>query len=236
MPTNGVVGQPVSMSVNPFDAGSTVTTSWDFGDGQSGSGAAVTHTYASEGEHTVTITGVDASGNTTTTSQKIVIGKVIVDPIPDPKTPGPTPIPVPIPEPTPPAPKAPVLSGLQQSASRWRTQSVKRGPRLPVGTTFGFKLDRAAQVRFAFSQLVSGRRVNGRCVTTTKSNRKKPSCDRSQAAGTLIISGKAGINSYTFRGKLRGSTLKPGSYRLLVTATADGKSSTAASIRFTIAR
>jgi hypothetical protein len=105
---------------------------------------------------------------------------------------------------------------------------------LPVGSTFRFKLDRAAQVRFAFSQIVSGRRVNGRCVTVTKANRSKARCDRSQTVGTLSIAGKAGANSYTFRGKVRGHALKPGRYRVLVTAQANGKTSAARSVQFTI--
>jgi hypothetical protein len=235
-PATATVGQPVALSVNGSDAWSAVTVSWDFGDDQSASGAAVNHTYNSPGERTLTITGVDAAGNTAQTSRTIT-----VDPAPvGPKPPGPGPGPEPGPglPPTPKAPitKAPIVSGLQQSSSRWRTHSIKRGPRLPVGTTFRFKLDRAAQVRFSFSQIVSGRRVNGRCVKATEANRRKPRCDRSQAVGTLNIAGKAGANTVSFNGKIRGRALSPGSYRLLVTALADGKTSAAASAQFTIAR
>lgn len=232
IPATATVGQPVAMSVDPSDALSGVTVSWTFGDGQSASGAAVNHTYNSPGEHTVTVTGVDAMGNTTTTSEKIIVGKVIVDPEP-PKPKSPDPGPGPNPAPT---PKAPSVSGLQQTNIRWRTHKVKRGPKLPVGTTFRFKLDRAARVRLSFSQLVTGRRVNGRCVKATKSNRGKPRCDRSQAAGTLNVAGKAGANAVAFSGKISGRALKPGRYRLLVTALADGKTSPARSITFTIAR
>ena len=233
-PATAIAGQPVALSVVASDAWSATTVSWDFGDGQSASGGAVSHTYSSAGERTLTITGADASGNTTQTSRTIT-----VEPAPGPITPGPgsPPGPGPSPDPGPaPAPKAPVLSGLQQTSPRWRTHSVKRGPRLPVGTTFKLKLDRAAQLRFTFSQLVSGRRVGGRCVKATKTNRRKPRCDRSLAAGTLNVAGKAGANTVAFSGKLRGRALAPGSYRLLVTAQADGKTSAAAAIRFTIAR
>jgi PKD repeat protein len=221
-----VAGQPVGMSVNPFDVWSTVAVSWDFGDGGSASGAAVSHTYASAGDYTVTITGVDSVGNTTKTTQRIAISAA-----PGPKPPESKPDPKPRP-----APKAPLLSGLKQSNARWLTHKVKRGPRLPVGTTFRFKLDRAAQVRFSFSQLVTGRRVGGRCVKATKANRRKPRCDRAQAAGTLRVTGKAGNNVVAFSGKISGRALKPGRYRLVVTAVADGKTSSAKSIQFTIAR
>jgi hypothetical protein len=237
-PATAVVGQQLAMSVNPFDAWSAVTTSWDFGDGQSATGAAVNHTYNSPGERTVTITGVDAEGNATQTSRTITVVPVPVPEQPGPGPgPGPSPGPNPNPSPSPaPAPKAPVLSGLQQSNARWRTRSVKRGPKLPVGTTFRFTLDRAAQVRFAFSQTVSGRRVDGRCVKTTKKNRGNAGCDRSQAAGTLNVAGKAGANTVAFRGTLRGRALPLGRYSVVVTALADDKRSAAKSVRFTIVR
>ncbi|MET0603152.1 MAG: PKD domain-containing protein [Baekduia sp.] len=224
------VGGTFGMSVNPFDAWSAVTVSWDFGDGQTANGAAVTHAYNSPGQRTVTVTGTDAAGNTAQASQTFTI-----DPAPVPP-PGPGPDPNLPPGPPLPAPKTPVLSGFQQSNTRWLTRKVKRGPRLPVGTTFHFKLDRAAQVRLAFSQIVAGRRVNGRCVKATKTNRKKPRCDRAQAAGTLNVTGKAGANSVPFQGKLGGRTLPAGRYRVIVTALAEGKTSTAASAQFTIAR
>jgi hypothetical protein len=223
-PASATAGQPVSMSVNALDAWSAVTVSWDFGDGQSAKGAAVSHTYGSAGLRTVTITGVDAAGNTTQTSQKITVNPAVVQPPP-----------VVISKP-PFTPKAPVLSGLQQSSARWLLRKAKHGPKLPVGTTFRFRLDRAAQVRFAFSQLVAGRRVGGRCVKATKANRRKPRCDRAQAAGTLTVAGKAGANSIAFRGTIRGRALQPGRYRVLVTALADGKRSPAKSVQFTIVR
>jgi hypothetical protein len=236
VPATGIVGQPVAMSVDPFDAWSAVTTSWNFGDSQSASGAAVDHAYNSPGERTVTITGVDAAGNTTQTSRAITIL-----PVPDPGNPGPGPSPNPNPGPGPtpgpgPSAKAPVVSGVRQSRSRWRTPGTTRRPRLPIGTTFRFKLDRAAKVRLAFAQVVPGRRVAGRCVKATKANRKKGRCNRFRARGTLTIAGKAGKNARAFRGKIGRRTLKPGRYRLLVTATADGKTSTAVARRFKIAR
>jgi hypothetical protein len=228
-PARAVVGQPVDLSVDPFDDWSAVTTSWSFGDGQTATGAAVNHTYNSPGERTVTVTGVDAAGNTTQTSRAIT-----VDSAPVPAGPGLSPPHVDGPPLL--AKKAPVISGLRQSGARWRTHAVKRGPRLPVGTTFRFTLDRAAQVRFTFSQIVSGRRVNGRCVKVRKSNRSTSRCNRSQAVGTLRVAGKAGANAVAFRGKIGGRRLAPGRYRLLVTALADGKTSAAAATQFTIVR
>jgi PKD domain-containing protein len=256
VPVTGVVGQPVAMSVGPFDVWSPVTTSWDFGDGRSGSGATVNHCYSSPGERTVTITGTDLAANATTTSRTISIAPNPAlapgaDPCagppeppgpPDPPGPPGPPGPPDPGHPGPPAtdpdsrPAKPVVSGLRQSNPRWRTQGSRRGSRAPVGTTFRFKLDRSARVRFAFSQIVAGRRVGARCVKATSANREQPRCDRYRPRGTLEIAGKAGANTYSFQGKLRGVTLTPGRYRLLVTALADGRMSGAVSVGFTIAR
>ncbi|MDW5596897.1 S8 family serine peptidase [Conexibacter stalactiti] len=137
---------------------------------------------------------------------------------PDPLPPGgivpPDPGPGPRPGPGPVA-TAPALSRLQQTNARWRTRAVRRRPRLPVGTTFRYRLDRAASVRLEFTQIVSGRRA-GR--------------------GTLTVAGRAGANAYAFRGRLGRRTLAPGRYRLLVTALADGRRSASAAITFTIVR
>lgn len=130
----------------------------------------------------------------------------------------------------------PVLFDLRESNSRWRTRTSRSGSRSAVGTTFMFKLDRAAQVRFVFSRIASGRWEGARCVRATRANVKQPRCDLYQARGTLQTAGKAGVNVLSFAGKIGKSTLGPGRYRLLVTAVAGGDTSTPASIGFTIAR
>lgn len=226
VPETGVVGQPVAMSVDPFDTWPPVATSWDFGDGGVGSGAAVSHCYSTPGERTVTVTGTDGGANATSVSQTISIE-------PDP-TLAPGSKPCAPDEPVMPSggtpkdaapagftgdsgsgPTAPVVSGLRQSSSRWRTRGALGRSTLPVGTTFRFRLDRPAQVRLAFLRIAPGR--------------------DEQARGEVKIAGEAGTNAYGFQGKLRRRTLGPGRYRLLVTASADGETSTAASIEFTIA-
>lgn len=128
------------------------------------------------------------------------------------------------------------MTGLQQTNARWRTRTVDRRPRLPLGTTFRFRLDRAAGVRFEFAQISPGRRIDARCVKPATANRGKPRCSRYETRGTVHVAGRAGANALTFRGRVQGRTLQPGSYRLRVTALADGKTSPAAAIRFTVAR
>jgi hypothetical protein len=125
------------------------------------------------------------------------------------------------------------VSGLHQASSRWRTRAVHRGPRLPIGTTFRFRLNRAASVRLEFSQVASGRRVAARCVKATKANRTEPRCGLYLSRGTVRLAGRVGSNAYAFRGKLHGRTLSPGRYRLRVTVL--GGAPAVAAIGFTIA-
>ncbi len=143
-------------------------------------------------------------------------------------------------------PLAPTLSGLGQSAKTWRegtklaklsASGAKGRKKLPVGTTFSFKLDRAAQVTFAFAQAARGRRVGKRCVAQTHKNRHKRRCTRTVVPGTLSFAAHAGTNKVRFQGLIsRRKKLRPGSYKLLVTATAAGKRSRTGTLSFTIAR
>ncbi|MHB8233087.1 MAG: hypothetical protein ACYDHT_00385 [Solirubrobacteraceae bacterium] len=143
-------------------------------------------------------------------------------------------------------PTAPKLTGLRQSAKRWRegkrlaqlSASTRKGKRrLPVGTTFSFKLDQAARVTFTFTKTAGGRKVGKRCVAQSRRNRHKRHCRRTIVAGALSYAAKAGTNKLRFQGLIsRRKTLKPGSYTLLLSATASSKRSRTATLRFTIVR
>ena len=118
-----------------------------------------------------------------------------------------------------PAPAAPSLVGVFQSARRWTEGNalprIARKRKLPVGTTFGFTLNEAARVRFAF--------------TRTRPSRR---------AGTLRFSGHAGANRVRFKGRLsRTRKLKPGRYKLTITATnGAGQRSAPRSLTFRIVK
>jgi hypothetical protein len=141
---------------------------------------------------------------------------------------------------------APVLSGLGQTAKTWiqgkllAHLSSSRGKgkkKLPVGTTFSFKLDQPAHVTFTFTQTARGRRVGKRCVAQTHKNRRKHRCTRTSIAGALGFSAHAGKNKVRFQGLIsKRKKLKPGSYKLLVVATASGTRSRTGTLSFTIAR
>lgn len=226
VPQKGVAGEPVRVSVEPFDVGA-VTTTWSFG-AASASGSTASHAFATPGVFTITVTAEDAAGNTSELSTPITIEPASVSDPP----PGRDPDPKPAPKPT---VQAPALSGLQQTSSRW-TVRKRRGSRVPVGTSFRFRLDRSAEVRLSFEQLVPGRRSGKRCVKATKKNRAKRACTRTEQRGSLAVKGKAGANGVEFRGRVGTRTLKPGRYRVLVVASADGEASKAATKTFTIVR
>jgi hypothetical protein len=97
-----------------------------------------------------------------------------------------------------PPPLAPQLTNVAQSAQRWRLgNALPRYARAtpPVGTTFRFTLDIRAQVKFEFTQVVTGRRVGGNCVPATNRNRSKPHCQHIVVAAMLHHRGKIGNNS-----------------------------------------
>ena len=143
-------------------------------------------------------------------------------------------------------PLAPTLSGLGQTAKTWRegaklaqlSASGGKGRRkIPVGTTFSFKLDRAAQVTFKFTHGVAGRKSGKRCVAQSPRNKHKRRCKRTVTGGTLTFAAHAGTNKVRFQGLIsRRKKLKPGAYKLLVTATATGKRSRTGTLSFTIVR
>ena len=109
--------------------------------------------------------------------------------------------------------------------------------RPPVGTTFRFTLNEAATVRFAFAQVLPGRKVNGKCVAQTATNRTHKPCTRSVPRGSLSFSAGAGLHKLAFQGRLTRTTkLKPGTYTLTIRATnAAGQQATKTLRSFTIA-
>jgi hypothetical protein len=135
----------------------------------------------------------------------------------------------------------PKLTKVSQSHRRWR-----RGTRLgrlsavaarpPVGTTFTFTLDRAANVTLSFTRSSSGRVVRGRCVALTPVNRHSKSCTLTKGAGTVTFKGHRGVNRISFQGRLsKRKRLATGSYLLGVTAAlTGGPASRPSTLRFSV--
>jgi CopC domain len=144
---------------------------------------------------------------------------------------------------------APVLSNLSETAKTWRegnalahiTAKKKNNNndnnKKPVGTTFSFGLNEPASVTLTFTEPASGRKAGKTCVTQTKKNKKKKRCTRTVTVGTLTFTAHTGTNKVHFEGLIsKHKKLRPGSYTLMVTATASGKHSTTSTLHFTIAR
>jgi len=139
---------------------------------------------------------------------------------------------------------APSLTSVAESAKTWREGSAlarvsskkrSRKKRPPVGTTFSFALNESASVMFQFTESAAGRKVGKTCVAQTKGNAKKRPCTRRVTAATLRFSARIGTRKVSFDGVIaKGKKLKPGTYTLVIVATASGKHSTPKTLRFTI--
>lgn len=128
--------------------------------------------------------------------------------------------PAPPPRPAPPPPtRAPALSGLSLSPSRFRAATSGPSTAKSRGTTVKYTLSKAAKVRFGVERSARGRRVGGKCVTATRSNAGRKACRRYvPLKGSFTQQGRTGRNTFRFTGRLGGHTLKPKTYRLRAVA------------------
>jgi 6-phosphogluconolactonase (cycloisomerase 2 family) len=133
-----------------------------------------------------------------------------------------------------PSGSGPVLTGLSETERAWREGKASRPKKSPSGTIFSFDLNVAASMTLQFTHTAPGRRSGKSCVAQTKKNKGKRRCTRTIIAGTLPVAGRAGANEVPFDGLLSGRSLGPGSYTLTAVATALGKQSVPATLRFTI--
>jgi hypothetical protein len=123
----------------------------------------------------------------------------------------------------------PSLSALSLSRTTFRAASsggstARKRHRVKIGTTVSFSLSEAASVKFTVQRKTKGRKAHGKCKTKTHSNRKKKACTLWKAVkGSFTVAGKKGKDTSTFRGRVGGKALKPGTYRLTGTATDPSK-------------
>lgn len=117
--------------------------------------------------------------------------------------------------------KAPKLKAFGVAPRKFEAANIG-GPILPlvkVGATVKFKLSEQAKVVFSVLRGTAGRKVGGRCGKASGSNRGKPRCRRfAKLKGSFSVAGEAGANSFLFSGRLRGTELAPGDYRLKAVA------------------
>jgi hypothetical protein len=207
-PTNGATvkqGQSVHASYSCTPGGFVPVTSCT---GPVASGTAIN--TSTPGSHTFTVTGTDQYGQTGTASVTYTVtAPHVVKP-------------------------APTIAHLHEKNRRWREHGKASRHKPPIGTTFTFTLNENARITLTFTRIIgAGRKVGKRCVVPSKKNHHDRSCQRTSSAGKLSVSGKQGANRIAFRGKIRSKFLKPGSYKVTITVTANGKSVTK-TLRFTI--
>jgi hypothetical protein len=122
-------------------------------------------------------------------------------------------------------------------AAARRGGSIDQRPARP-GTTVRYALSEAARVAFTVDRQRRGRRVGNRCVKPNTTNRRRPRCTRFvRLRGSFAHAGQAGPNAFRFTGRLSGSKLARGRYRLTGLARdAAGNVSTPKQARFRIVR
>jgi DNA-binding beta-propeller fold protein YncE len=205
--------------------GSIISYQWSFGDGQSTTtaGPTATHTYASPGTYNVTLVVTNSQG--TSLSQVFTGQSMVLDGGPSATVVHAITVPAPI----------PVITKPKQSHRKWR--EAARPHSVPLGTTFSFTLNESARVSLVFSRTFKGRRVHHRCVAATSRNRHKPSCKGTVTSRGPVVSGHAGANKFSFTGRLsKSGKLAPGSYTVVLTATAAGKTSKPVRLSFTVVK
>ena len=118
-----------------------------------------------------------------------------------------------------------------RDSSSTGTQMVAGLPRV------SYSLDAAARVRFGVERATIGRRVGGRCVRLSGSNRKRSRCTRFvRLSGSFTRDRPEGDDSFTLTGRLAGRSLSRGSYRLLATPITDERSGMTKRVAFRIIR
>ncbi len=191
-PAEAAPGETVSFS-SGNDRWSPATTAWWTGDGDTATGPSVTHSYDSPGRYVVTATVTDTNGNASTATRTVEIRIPAPDPQPNPD---PQPEPDPDPDPDGTAPKlknvrlSPSRFAVAVSAKKIRPETKRRAAR---GAKLKFRLSEAATVTLSVSK---GKRT----------------------LGTMVAARQSGAGKINFSGRLRKKKLKPGKYRMTLTA------------------
>jgi hypothetical protein len=172
-PTVTTAGTAAAFSVVPFDTFSTVTTSWDFGDGSGATGgASVSHMFGAAGGYDVKVTATDSAGNATSATRHITVAAAAGAPTPLPQTlPGP-----PLKAPAPASCKVPSLKNLTITRAK---SKLTRGHCTLGKVTTPRKLKGKkglvirSQSRKAGASTANGAKVNVTLGTKPKPKKKK---------------------------------------------------------------
>lgn len=124
------------------------------------------------------------------------------------------------------------LEGLRvKGICRRSTQKRGRACKLAVKLKLTYTLNNPDTVILKIKQETGGRRMNGKCVAQTRSNRTHRFCWRwVKLYGKRTLNGTLGRNVYTFNGRIGGRKLGAGSYLLVLTPTGGSSQQTAFTI------
>jgi streptogramin lyase len=107
----------------------------------------------------------------------------------------------------------------------------------PRGSSLSYAVSEPALVTVVIARRTAGRKVGKRCRPLSRANRTKRRCTHYVTAGTLVRHGLQGLNKIAFTGRIGRRALRPGTYRLMVTAKdAAGNGSAPSTTSFTIVR
>jgi hypothetical protein len=108
------------------------------------------------------------------------------------------------------------------------------GLKLTGGDKIHYNLSETATVSFKLEKKTKGRKVGGKCVKQTAKNKTKPGCPLFKKVGaTFSGPGNPGPNTATLP---NGKKLKPGNYRLTMTATDAAGNKTTKTLSFKVAK
>jgi len=134
----------------------------------------------------------------------------------------------------------PTLSGVSLSEA-----TIRRADFLPKlnptgrakGTVISATVSSAAQLTLTFTQPAPGRMANGHCTAPSKHNHRGKHCTRHLNKGSVTFQAPAGANRISFGGRLSATKkLKPGTYAVTITATANGATGAASNVTLRIKR
>ncbi|MEA2426923.1 MAG: hypothetical protein QOF37_551 [Thermoleophilaceae bacterium] len=138
-----------------------------------------------------------------------------------------------------------ILDQLALSNTKFRALGsggpVAARKRAPLGTTVTYTLTEAASVAFTVQKSAQGHRKGSKCVSgrprKVKGRKTPRKCTLFKRAGGFTRQSQAGVNHFTFTGRIRGRKLKPGAYRLVAVATdAAGRHSAALRAKFIVVK
>jgi hypothetical protein len=92
-----------------------------------------------------------------------------------------------------------------------------------IAVKVSYTLNVTARVTLTIERTAPGRVVKGRCVAPNRANRHHRRCTRVTARATLTRASKAGANSFVLPRRIGHLQLGPGSFRLLATPSAGGR-------------